>query len=257
VFRATLCSKTPERSQKPLYICPYCDRDDFPKLNDQRAHIGEAHPGMDLNVCGVCKNSYLGRTNLVVHMRIHKGQKPYVCTVCNARFVYPGYLRKHMRTHTGERPYSCKTCGASFGQAATLKGHMRTHSEEKSHVCAVCNKRFRHLQGLRMHMVVHTKEKRFICTECDSHFGYASSLNAHMRTCHSHLFEINPTLKSMIKEPKNRFADYDKAQNYLSGLFSQPTPVNRSERCPHCGETVTDLELHTEICPWRQGPSWQ
>jgi hypothetical protein len=78
-----------------------------------------------------------------------------------------------------------------------------------------------------------------------------------MRNCHPYLYEMNSVLTSMMKEPENRFPDFDHAKNYLSDLFSQSPPVNRSGRCPHCRETVNNLELHMGICPWRQGPSWQ
>jgi uncharacterized Zn-finger protein len=151
----------------------------------------------------------------------------------------------------------CNQCGDSFAHQATLKGHMLTHTGERPHACPDCDKRFSLPQNLKKHMLVHTKEKRFVCAVCARQYGYACSLKSHMQTSHPHLYEINPALKNMMKEPENRFAGFDQAQSYLSDLFRQPAPVNSFEQCPHCGETVTNLDLHTEVCPWRQGPSWQ
>jgi len=273
-----------KRSQNPLYKCPYCEREDFRELNDQRAHIGEAHPGMDLNVCAVCNKRYSNRGNLVFHMKIHTGQK-HVCTICNASFAYLSSLRLHVRNHTGEKPYECSVCDASFargdalkdhmlshtgekpyictvcdkgfGNAQNLQRHMLTHSGERSHACSICDKRFARPHQLKSHMQRHSKEKRFVCTVCNMRCGYQASLTTHMKNLHPSTYRFNQALTNKLSDPKNDFPDFEEAHKYVSALFREPAPVTPLQRCPLCGESFADLALHTEICPWRQGPSWE
>jgi uncharacterized Zn-finger protein len=212
-----------------LYKCPYCERQDFRKLNDQRAHIGQAHPGMDLNVCAVCYKTYSNRYTLATHLKRHTDERPFVCGICNKGFLFRSLLSRHMRLHTGERPYAC-------GQ---------------------CDQRFSHLHNLSAHMRNHTGEKPYACTLCEVAFRHANSLTYHMQTCHPSTYDFNKALKGMLKDQQNRFSDFAQAHHYISELFQEPTPANRYQQCPHCGENVADLDQHIELCPWRQGPSWE
>jgi len=267
-----------------LYKCPYCERDDFPEFNDQRAHITAVHPGMDLNVCAACNRRYSKRSNLVTHMKRHTDQVEYACTdcgrlyssknslafhmkthagqgfsciECGRKFLRMDHLVRHERTHTGERPYSCHQCSDSFAHQSTLKDHMLTHTGERPHACPQCDKRFSLPQNLKSHMRTHTGEKRFTCTLCNKHYAYQVTLTIHMRTHHPCLHDFDKAVTSTLKAPGNRFPDFAEAQSDVSAPFREADPVPAYDRCPHCGVDVLDLETHIEVCPWRQGPSWQ
>lgn len=40
----------------------------------------------DLERCHICSNTFLSKTALKAHMRIHTGVKPYECPNCGERF---------------------------------------------------------------------------------------------------------------------------------------------------------------------------
>jgi hypothetical protein len=134
---------------------------------------------------------------------------------------------------------------------------MLTHTGEQSHICSVCNKRFGRAQYLQRHMLTHMNRYSHTCTLCNAHFEHGEALTDHMQTSHPTSYQFNTTLTTLRNDAVASFPDFSDAHHYGSGLFSEPVPVNIYQRCPHCGENVADLEQHTAICPWRQGPSWQ
>ncbi|KAK4685921.1 hypothetical protein P7C73_g4219, partial [Tremellales sp. Uapishka_1] len=77
-----------------------------------------------------CEKSFIQRSALTVHRRVHTGERPHHCESCNKAFADSSSLARHRRIHSGKRPYSCKVdgCGRSFARRNTyLKHHKRTH----------------------------------------------------------------------------------------------------------------------------------
>jgi len=265
-----------------LYKCPYCERQDFRKLNDQRAHIGEAHPGMDLNVCPVCYKTYLNRGILVTHLKRHTDERPFVCAICDKGFLFRSLLSRHMRIHTGERPFMCNICDADFTVKEALTSHMTSHGIGDAHVCADCNKPFGDVWKLRMHRLAHNGGKRYQCSQCSLGFGHAHLLDRHMRihrgeeefSCPecNHGFRYHATMKAHLKQDHQSQPQSDAVLPWkpsepekvlpdlldvLRALRHETATSPLRVQCPYCRVNVTDLALHTSICPWRQGPSWQ
>lgn len=69
------------------------------------------------------------------------GERPFTCEVCKNGYVSKASLKIHMRTHTNERPFVCDFCGKAFRQSGDLTSHKRLHGTEKPIECSVCQKR--------------------------------------------------------------------------------------------------------------------
>lgn len=135
--------------------------------------------------CQVCGKRFVGKSNLVDHLRFHANVKPYKCTLCHKSFVQSGSLQCHMRIHTNEKPYSCPICQRSFSQTSSLKIHIRTHTHERKYACDICDKRFMSKSDLSKHKRIHESVKRYQCDICNKGFAQNVNLQKHFQNNHN------------------------------------------------------------------------
>lgn len=127
------------------------------------------------HTCQVCGKKFIGKSNLVDHLRYHANVKPFKCKYCGKQFVQKGTLVCHERTHTQEKPYNCTICSKSFSQASAKNVHIKTHTNERNHICDVCEKPFITSGDLSKHKRTHETIKQFVCEICER--GFAQKVN--------------------------------------------------------------------------------
>ncbi|XP_018567548.1 zinc finger protein 569-like [Anoplophora glabripennis] len=131
--------------------------------------------------CEVCKNGYVSKASLKIHMRIHTNERPFVCDFCGKAFRQSGDLTSHKRLHGTGKPIECSVCQKRFTTVMKLKYHMRNHTGERPYVCTVCGRGFTVNTILLRHMRVHSGERPYVCVTCGKAFSQSSTLNTHMK----------------------------------------------------------------------------
>lgn len=83
--------------------------------NEDTKNKGRPH------ACKVCSKSFLRKSNLVDHLRLHANLRLYQCSHCDKSFVQAGNYKSHLRIHTKERPFQCTLCPKTYNQSSALK----------------------------------------------------------------------------------------------------------------------------------------
>lgn len=114
------------------------------------------------NVCLVCKKSFAHKNMLNSHTctpEVSSSTSRRSCHLCGKTFANPSALKIHSVVHTGERPYTCNHCGKSFTQKGNLKCHLRRHTGERSFQCGDCGRVYAEKVSLTRHLMTHIRQE--------------------------------------------------------------------------------------------------
>jgi len=113
-----------EAGKKPLLACTFCTAK-FEAPVQLEKHI-RRHTKTKPYQCEVCTKSFVSKSNLSAHQRLHEGTAlRYSCTECDKKFSHPSEVKQHMVVHTGIRAYTCSKCGNKYSRYPSLWKHMK------------------------------------------------------------------------------------------------------------------------------------
>ncbi|XP_069499084.1 uncharacterized protein [Ambystoma mexicanum] len=166
-------------SDTDSHKCTYCEKN-FLQRSQLMIHL-KMHRNEKVLACSVCDKCFITKSRLLNHKRCHMDGRLYKCTECDKSFTQHSQLCKHQQSHTDERPYQCSQCEKRFSRIGNLHTHQIIHSGKKPFECTECGKRFNKTSNLKMHRRIHSGEKPYKCTECGKQFTQRSHLMSHQR----------------------------------------------------------------------------
>ncbi|XP_014261913.1 zinc finger protein 566-like isoform X2 [Cimex lectularius] len=218
-------------------ICQEC-KAPFSRLIDLINHHTRDH-GWNRFYCAHCYKSFVTKSMLERHIRIHTGYKPFKCLKCHKRFSQKISAKRHFKTHLN-LSYPCEHCPRILLSAEGLKCHVKTHhtyrteQEMKKHKCKLCEKTFCHSSGLSRHLQRHMG-KFFTCRVCLKHFQDASGLRRHFKEKHTKhmdstveeekVYMIDPFAFKYLNRPLEK---EQQLENTLLTCNSDPEPLQSS-----------------------------
>ena len=115
--------------------CDICDKEMY-KYNLKR-HLGihnkdTPSPLIRTKKCDICGKCFGNKSNLTIHMNVHKGEKSFQCELCRKCFTKKAYLKVHLNRHTNVRPFECNVCGSKFIVKGSLLNHMERHDKNQT-----------------------------------------------------------------------------------------------------------------------------
>jgi len=122
------------KTSKKQYACSYpgCGRI-FNDSSNRKKHERTHDANRERFFCTEdgCKKSYSTKTDLSIHMKVHKGEFTHKCTHpnCSKAFVRLSELYAHERTHDNILPHLCNICGKRFREKSRLRIHEESHEQ--------------------------------------------------------------------------------------------------------------------------------
>ncbi|CAH0719543.1 unnamed protein product, partial [Brenthis ino] len=121
--------------------------------------IATASDGTPIFCCPECSMAYPDKSQLEMHLSVHKIERRFICGICGAGLKRKEHLERHKLGHNPERPYVCGACGKGFKRREHLNLHAVIHSGVKTELCGQCGKGFYRKDHLRKHTRSHESKR--------------------------------------------------------------------------------------------------
>ena len=132
--------KGPKAKKINTFDCSQCSKSFNTQLKLENHKFKKHNLSVTLK-CEHCPKEFKSLHDKKAHEDTHS--RPYKCDECDASFGRKSNLIGHMRVHRGERPYMCDICGKSFPMQSSVTTHKKqSHpSGDKPWVCEFCERR--------------------------------------------------------------------------------------------------------------------
>ena len=87
--------------------------------------------------CILCDTSFINRTDLETHQRMHTGEKLFQCRNCDITVYINSDFISHIRTHTSALSFLLSVSDVCLNDKILLYICYRTHTEEKPYQCII------------------------------------------------------------------------------------------------------------------------
>ncbi|XP_066981758.1 uncharacterized protein [Macrobrachium rosenbergii] len=160
--------------------CSYCQA----KFSHKVTYIKHMQ-GHKRNECTKCPQNFCNHKKLKAHMKaVHKidlVSKTYSCTYCTRTFLKRSSLFYHFKIHATGTEIVCNRCGKFCKDQESYDAHMDEHSKASNFHCDICTASFTRQQQYDDHLKHHKKNK---CEICGQPFTNKKALVRHCRIDH-------------------------------------------------------------------------
>lgn len=124
--------------------------------------------------CDVCLKSFIGKSTLNKHKKLHEPKSQFRCLRWYQRFEQESTKNEHEQL-CSSRQFECDTCEYRTTNKSNLTRHMRIHSEKKSIECSFCLKQI--ISSRLQPTIIFRKIPRltsmncFVCSKCGRQFA--------------------------------------------------------------------------------------
>lgn len=82
-------------------------------------------------LCSQCSRNFSSKSQLLIHLKEHRGEDVFYCKICNKPFLHEYLLKRHKVVHSDKKPYKCRVCKVEFSWISSLRTHIMTKHKDK------------------------------------------------------------------------------------------------------------------------------